>query len=406
MIKFWRIIAYEYKRNVFRWQFIVSLMSVPFFVFVFLCAMFLSAMPELNTKPVGYVDLAGLFPNQEVKAQDRSTLIEFIPFDNEKQAAQALNAGDIQGYYVLEEDYLNTRRAQLVSQKPPGVLAQSLFAALVRAQLISRLPMEISERVENPGSLQVRSLDGKQQISSESIISYFAPIITSFILLIIAYSTSSYLMRAILEEKANRTMEILISSVSPWQLLVGKTIGLTCVGLTQLLFWASPLTIFFFLGSAAGIGSFAGPTIISDSVFFIFLTIFPSFMIIASIMTTVGVLVADEREGQLISSLVIIPPYIPIFLYRYIIENPNSSLTKALGYFPLTATTTMSVRAVVAPIPREEMALTLLILLFTMLGMFWLAGFTWRLGMLNYGRRINWRKLFGRVGKQSPKGTA
>jgi ABC-2 type transport system permease protein len=190
-------------------------------------------------------------------------------------------------------------------------------------------------------------------------------------------------------------MEILITSLTPVQLIGGKTIGLAGVGLTQLLFWTAPIWLALFLRTRLlrGIGIENVPV---ESLKLLVISFLPAFVMIAACMTTLGAMVGDHREGQTLASLFFLPIYLPIAFYTQIVENPHGPLAVGLSIFPLTTPATLSLRHALDPVPVEQVAFILAIQSLLALGSIWLAGKIWRLGMLQYGRRLTWRDLIGK----------
>ena len=116
MSKTWRIALHEYGQHVFNKRFLFGLLSVPFAILLMLGLIFLIIGMENETRPVGYVDLAGLladpFPAPEVEPPDKP--VEFRAYADEAAAMDALNAGEIAAYYVIPENYLQTGSLSLV----------------------------------------------------------------------------------------------------------------------------------------------------------------------------------------------------------------------------------------------------------------------------------------------------
>jgi ABC-2 type transport system permease protein len=206
-----------------------------------------------------------------------------------------------------------------------------------------------------------------------------------------------YLVLAIVEEKENRTMEIMATSTSPGQLIGGKVLGLIGVIVTQVSVWA------LFIGAAAIIGGrvFNAPflqdlSIHVPSLLILLVTFALGFIMYAAFMTAMGSTFAEAQEAQQISGLFILPNVIPWWLTMLIIENPNNPLAVALTLFPLTAPTTLSLRLTFEQVPLWQPAIAIALLALSAWGAVWLAGRAFRLGMLRYGKRLNLRELLGR----------
>ncbi len=122
MGKFWRIVVYEYSRNVFRRRFLFGLLSIPLLMVGMGLLFVLLIRNEVDTRPVGYVDRSGLLANpvSPPRPDPPDRPVEFVPYPAEQDAEAALQAEQIQAYFVLGEDYLETSQAELVSLKQPS----------------------------------------------------------------------------------------------------------------------------------------------------------------------------------------------------------------------------------------------------------------------------------------------
>ncbi|MBP1704227.1 MAG: type transport system permease protein, partial [Chloroflexi bacterium] len=341
MTKFWKIYSFEYSRQVFRKRFLFGLLSVPAIIVMMILVVFLTIAAEMNSKPVGYIDRSGLLTHPlsrpAVAAPEKP--VGLIPYQDEAAAMAALKSGKIQAYYVLGADYLQTGQAERVSVRPPGSSAESQFKDFVRANLLASLPGSISQRLTQGDHLVVRSVDGSRQIDQGNWITILIPIFTGLALMIAIFASSGYLMNAVVEEKENRTMEILASSASPTQIMIGKALAMISLGLTQLLAWA-----LFGLGllalGARGLTLFQTIQLSPWSLLPILLVFLPSFVTVAALMIIVGSTVADAREGQQIAGMLTLPIVLPYWFALPLMTHPESLLATALSVFPLTAPVT------------------------------------------------------------------
>lgn len=202
-------------------------------------------------------------------------------------------------------------------------------------------------------------------------------------------------MQAVVEEKENRTMEVLITSVSPQQLMGGKVIGIIGVGLTQVVAWFGVGILAILIGRNF-IPWMSLIRLSGDTVALLIATFIPSFIMVSALMAAVGATVTEAREGQQITGLFTLPVAVPYWLAAVILNNPNGPVAVILSFFPLTAPATLAMRIGLVEIPAWQFILNILILTLTALGALWLAGRTFRLGMLQYGQRLSLRQIFGK----------
>jgi ABC-2 type transport system permease protein len=397
VIKFWRIVAYEYSRNVFRRRFLLGLLSIPLMLAGMALLFLLLINLEIDSRPVGYVDYSGLLadPVAPPRPQAPDRPIEFIAYPGEEEAQAALQVEEIQAYYVLDEDYLETAHAGLVSLKEPSVSARSQFQDLVRANLLAAQPAAIQDRLRDGNHLTVRAADGSREVDESEWLNLLLPFFAGFVFMIAVFTTSGYLMQAVVEEKENRTMEVLLTSVSSQQLMAGKIIGNVAVGWTQLLAWGGLVLAALLIGRnywepLAALRISPGFVAVSIMAFI------PSFVMIAALMVAIGSTVTDVQEGNQIASLFTLPVMIPYWFTIMILSNPNGPLAVVLSFFPFTAPVTLSMRAGMTVIPFGQLVLNLIVLSLSALGALWIAGRAFRLGMLRFGQRMPWRELFTR----------
>ena len=188
-------------------------------------------------------------------------------------------------------------------------------------------------------------------------------------------------------------MEIVITSVSDQQLMAGKVVGNLSVGLTELIIWL----LFGFLGFVIAQRYFPGAqnlNINMDFVVLMIITLLPAFVMVAALMAAIGSTSTNSREAQQWAGLFTLPIVIPFWLIVPLMESPNSPLAVGLSIFPLTAPITLPLRAAFTEVPGWQIAVSLLFLVACAIGALWLAGRTFRLGMLRYGKRLAWREVF------------
>ena len=397
MSKLWQVALQEYRRHVFNRRFVFGLLSVPLVILLLVGLIFLIIAMEINTTPIGYVDHSGLLsdpvPAPKPSAPDRQ--VAMIAFTNETDAQSALDAGRIQAYYVLPADYLATGALRVVHVNDLKSPASQQFYDFLGANLLKGTDPAIAARLVKGADVTVQSADGSRNLSSNGWFSFVFPMIAGIGFIIAMFTSGGYLMQAVVEEKENRTMEVIITSVSPNQFMAGKIVGDTCVGLTQILAWLL-LIIIPILVERNAIPFLQSIQLSSQTLAVLVFTMLPSFVLVAALMATIGATVTEAREGQQMTGLISLPVWIPYMLIGLLMSSPNSSLSLALSMIPLTAPVAMLVRDGLTILPVWQIALSAAIQITCALAAIWLAGRAFRLGMLRYGKRLSWRELFAR----------
>ncbi len=398
MKKSWQVFLYEYTRHVLRKRFIFGLLSIPLFIGVIMLVSVLAILLTSNKAPIGYVDQSGVLANPLPLPKQSGLFDQQVPmlaYSNEAEARQALENDKIQAYFVLEPDYLQTSQARLVYLKEPDSSIQNQFRDFLRINLLAGQPAAIAKRLNDGSQFIIQSMDGSRQAGGNQWLSIIVPLAAGFLFIIVIMTSGGYLLHAVVEEKENRTIEIVVTSLSPGQLMAGKVAGNICVGLTQILFWIFLALVGVSIGSRS-LAWVKNLDISPQYIFLILATLIPSFVMIAGLMAAVGSTVTELREASQISGLFTLPIMAPIYLFYPLISNPNGTLALVLSFFPLTAPVTLPLRAGFTVVPTPQLILNLLVLVVSAAGSVWLAGRTFRLGMLRYGKRVTLREIFSR----------
>ncbi len=396
MPKLWRIAIYEYRRNVFKRSFILALLSVPLMIGLNVGIGLFLESTENDRSPVGYVDHAGLLTNPIAAPMSGSREpITFIPFQTENDARAALESGHIQAYYVLAADYFQTKDVSLFHLKEPSGSATRQFYDFVQINLLAGQPTDIARRATLLGdSVTVRSLDGRRQVPSGGpAFGIIMPILTGFAFLFLLLMSSGYLMQAVVDEKENRTMEMLATSVSPTQLVGGKVLGIVGVSFTQLIVWTLIAFLGILIASSAGVDWFQDARLDWGGILATVALAIPTYVLASALMTAVGATVTSAQESQSTGAVFFILHLVPLYLAWAIVRTPNALLPVTLTFLPFTALLTVTLRNIFAAVPMWQIALSVAIQTLCAVGALWLAGRALRLGMLRYGKRLNLREI-------------
>jgi len=398
MNKIWRIIKYEYSRHVLKKRFLVSLLGVPAAVIAMMTIGILIALFSMDASPVGYVDHSDVLDNP-LPIEDEGDLfnpvIDFIPFQSEAAAQADLEDGTIQAFFIIPQNYPDSLEVDLMFFDQPGEEIPYQFGQFIRRNIASwqALDPQISNRLDEGSSFTLKALDGSRETRDDQWYMIFTPLISGVLFIIVVLNSGGYLLQAVVEEKENRTMEIVITSVSPWQLMTGKIIGNIAVGMTQLIIWLLFGWISLKLGGLFWpfLQDFSLPP---NYIAVLLLLLLPSFVMVAAIMAAIGATMTDQREAQQVSGLFTLPITIPFYLTASIMANPNGTLAMILSYFPLTAPITILMRMGLTPIPAWQIAINIITLVVFAIFAIWFAGRAFRMGMLQYGKKLSIKEVF------------
>lgn len=318
--------------------------------------------------------------------------------DVRRQLNERVQKKEIKAYIVIPEDGLTSGKVEwrARSVKADMILRESVERALGRAGTKERLKDQgVDPAVYEKARLTV-SLDpheATEQETSEDAKNVGANLAVSGVLFFLIYISifvyGAFIMRGVLEEKNNRIVEVIISSVRPTELMLGKIVGIGLVGLTQYAVWALfafGLTLPGIVGaiglSGGGLPSIPGATILAFVVFFLL-----GYFLYAGLYAALAAPFNTEQEAQ---QLVMIPGMMLILastMWFFAFNTPDGTLARVLSLFPFTAPLLMFMRISVQPPPAWEIALSIGILLLTIWGVAWFAGRVYRVGILMYGKK-------------------
>jgi ABC-2 type transport system permease protein len=375
MHKTWLIIRHEIFTVLSRRSFLFVLFGIPV-----IGALIFSVAGQLSRANPAQNILTSLIGSpQTVQAEgyiDQSDLIKQIPadvpaglliaFPDETSARQALQKGEISAYYVVPSDYLQTGQITAVKANfnPIGDGGQSGWLEWTLKVNLLGGNTQLAQLLNGPINVEKTALSAAPQREQSSMLTYFLPYGVTMLFYIIILSAASLLLSSVAKEKENRTMEILLSSVTPRELLTGKIVGLGFLGLLQVVIWVGTGRILLARGSTVFNLSQAfqlPPSFLFWGLIFFLL----GYAVYASLMAGLGALVPNLREATQATILVIFPLIIPIVLLSVLIQEPNGTLAVVLSLFPLTAPVTMMTRLAAGNVPIWQTLLSAVLLAIT-----------------------------------------
>ncbi len=404
MRKLFLIAKHEYLKMVRKRSFLLGTLGVPLLIVVVMAVSIAVAVGGDTDTPLGYVDHAGILnpdvqpPEIETQiARERASDVEIRSYPDETSARVALEVEEIQAYYVVPEDYLATGQLELYYwDDAPGEAIQSDFEDFVRANLVSGFPESVALRSFDGAHLTVRSADGSREVGEFGFVATLLPYAAGLFFMLAVMSSAQYLMRAVADEKENRTMEVLVTSLTPEQLIGGKAAGLVCVALTRLFVWLLAIAIGLVVAA-----QFFEPlrelSVPWDFVLVSLVYFLPSFALMAGMMVAIGSTVTEAQEGQQVAGILNMLFTLPYFLVVLIFNNPDGPISIFLTLFPTTAYITITMRWGMTILPAWQLAASLLVLVGSALFALWAAARIFRVGMLSYGQRIRLRAIIAAV---------
>lgn len=385
---------FEYGRHVFRKRFLLALLSVPAFIFVMVLVVFMMVLIENRSQSWGFVDNARIISTDQLNSIVRSGHIDSLPeqFPTETQAREKLLSGDIEVYFVIEEDYADSGNVRAAAKNEVLGKTANNFTQLMQAILLIDQSEEVSHRLIQGHKVSIQTTQTNPDPLNADRTRILVPFIISFIFMIAVFISSGYLMQAVVEEKENRTVEVLVSAVTNNQLMIGKIIGIIGVGATQILLWGLIILVgLTFLGFSV-LGLINIPSVLKQ-VATLTAILVPAFVIVSALMAAIGAVVNDIREGQQYVAIVTFPVVIPYMVVSLFMSNPNGTVPTILSYFPLTAPVAITLRFAFTSIPESQLISIFLILVLSAGLALWFSGRAFRIGYMNYDGKTSFKKV-------------
>jgi ABC-2 type transport system permease protein len=303
-----------------------------------------------------------------------------------------INSGDIDGYLWLSDDAVAARKVSYYGREASGFMEKSwLSEQLDRAILLRELGQRgvggtQAEDLLKPVKLETVRVEGGKETKANDKGMFFAIFAMVMLLYtaVIFYGVS--VMRAVLEEKNSRVMEVLLSSATSTELMAGKLIGVGAVGLTQIGIWIVMATAYALpaLAASASTGEIhiAPLTLAAFALFFLL-----GYLLFSSIYAAIGAVITSEQEGQQLQFIIVLPLIISVFMMAPVMHAPDSPVAVWTSMVPFFSPVLMYLRIAVQPPPVWQIALSLLLLVGTIAGILFLCARIYRIGILMYGKR-------------------
>lgn len=361
---------------------------------------------DVDAPIVGYVDAGGQLLTPPTRLPE--DLVH--DYESETEAGAALAAGEIDRYYVIPEDYLRSGRLTIVQPRYQPLKAldgMDLMRYVINTGIIGDEAVAGLLLDPTPGSKSRSLAPSVPTTSDDPAAAYFLPYLLMFVLYMALVMTGGFMLQSVSTEKENRTAEVLLVSLKPRDLMLGKIAGLSAVGLLQVAIW---LAVIFGLlltrGSFAGIdltlsGEFAARVIPWAIVYFLL-----GYVMYACVYTTLGVLAPTARDASQFVIVAILPLVVPLVLLSVFSDAPDGAAATVLSLFPLTSPVAMVARLGATPVPWWQLlggaaALGILAYLFVLL-----AGRLFRADNLLSSRALTWQRLRGVLRPRASTATA
>ncbi|WP_372753543.1 ABC transporter permease [Labilibaculum sp.] len=439
MNKIFIIIKREYLSRVKKRSFLILTFLTPVLIagiYAFMIWMMLKDDTEKRT--IAVINESQLI--EPVKSKDFTTF-EYL---NNTSFEQAKSEMEEKGYYailVIPTDILERQMAELFSYKQVTIEVKSEagnqirthIEKIKRSKIIAQANMpDLEEKLaatETPISMKTIKFGDDGEIKQSSTeIAMIIGFISSFIIYMFIFMYGVQVMRGVIEEKSNRIVEVIISSVKPFQLMMGKIVGVAMVGLTQFIMWIILSGIIIVVGTAIVLpgvdmdslqqaqnlsqlpqganslnadqlkmaqnllGTFDMAYIASILGAFVFFFL-GGYLLYSALFAAVGSAVDNETETQQFMIPITIPLIMAMYIGFAVAKNPEGSLAFWASIIPLTSPIVMLVR-IPYGVPLWELILSMSLLIGSFILVTWIAAKIYRTGILMYGKKVSYKEIW------------
>ncbi|MCG6962172.1 MAG: ABC transporter permease [Acidobacteria bacterium] len=409
------IIRREYLERVRTKAFWISTIIVPVFLGAMIIIPSWLAVRGGGTFNVAVLDLSGHFAQpvadevSHMLSSDKEKLVINLkpiepgpdPAATRERVKNAVQAQKYDGMLVLPATLPGSGQPEYLA---PNVAAFKLLSVLERsvnnAVVAARLtgagldPSQVRELTKRVG-LKTLKLGTKGEETRDQGQGFLLSYAFMLIIYMSVLMYGLYVMRGVLEEKTNRIVEVVIATVKPFELMLGKILGIGAVGLTQFLIWGIAMMVVTAPGAAAAVGlsgmqmpSFPPLLMIFFVVYFVL-----GFLLFGTLYAGIGAAFDTEQEAQNFQFVIMTPLIASLLLMVQVINQPDSALSVVLSLIPFFTPMLMFLRMTLVQVPALQLAASVILMVATILGAAWVVGKIYRVGILMHGSKPKMKDL-------------
>ena len=388
--------------NIMKWEFMVRFRSKMFLISLFMPLIFMvfSIIPAMlmdkggdSEVKVGIVNhaehIASKFKNNignKYQFDDGKPKYWIFDYENFDEAKTALQEKTIDAIMVIPAGIMDTSKSKYFARSLSNFkVIDELRNTLSHTVILQRMEnqgvaVEMAESISKRVKMDTFEVnkEGKLTEGNELMV-LLGPFFFVFLLVMAVFINGQLLLRSVIEERTNRMVEILLSTVSARELMTGKILGLGSLGMVQILFYLSIGVIF---GMVKGI-----EIVRFDELPILFIYFLTGYFFFASIYATLGTLFDNEQDAQQSMTIVSIIAMVPLMGSFYFMSNPTALVTKILSFVPPMTPFMMILRISSDAAEPWEIAATVVLMIVSVWGMMTLAGKIFRTALLMYGKR-------------------
>ncbi|MEO1287936.1 MAG: ABC transporter permease, partial [Chloroflexota bacterium] len=360
MHNIWLVAQQEFLTNIRKRSFLFAMFGVPLLMGVIFAITFLV---EIQAEEDGIVaERIGYVEQSEVLTQENEI---YTSYPTVGSATTALDNDEIDVFFVITPLYLSTGEVRLYSYGNVSDDTRDDIELFISENIIENVVSDAPpERLIDPVDTTLFLQNTQRELTFQGLIGLFlTPIIFAVVLMMALQLSSTFLMSGVQEEKGNHIMEVLITSITPYQLLTGKLFGLGALGLLQMLVWIVLGTVGIALAPEADFLS--GIVLPLEYIVVILIFFVLTYFLYSSLLAGIGAIAGSEQESRTIAGGISLLLGVPLFFTSLLIFNPESPIFTFMLFFPFTAGMTYMLKYPFTPIPLWQVMISLSLLAVT-----------------------------------------
>jgi ABC-2 type transport system permease protein len=392
MKKMWLIAATTYRRRIRSGTFLFLTFGLPVLMVIAGAIPFIRARGR-DLPAVGYVDQSGrLAPITQVSIEGAT--LTLAAYADTGAAQTAFQRGEIAGYLVIPDDYFQGQPAAFYAEEEPGGKLTAALTAFMRRAMLPDEPAWTLERLADPSEVTYVARDSGEEITAGPALAvrFAIPAVLALVFALAVFTGASQMGSAIVREKEQRSMEMIITSLAPRELVAGKVLGMTLLSLTQVGVWAigGGIAMGLAFSSVVDVQTLSIPW---EAPMWAVLLGVPGYFLYAVLASGLGVMAGDSQQAQQLAGVLGLLGLAPLWFMGILIKALNGPLAVALTMFPLTAPMIGLFRMALVEVPTWQLISSLAILMASLIGSIWLVARIFRAAMLTYGQALRPRQL-------------
>ena len=402
MNQVWKIMRWEFINRVKTKLFLITTFALPFFMgaVMYLPTLLMDLEPE-DESNIGLVyedeikPLVGRFQercNTALITQDGSPQFLFIDLNSEKEALDSVLSKYIDGYVVIPSTVVDSGQVRYFSESLSNIKIYTSLRRILNQLVIEQRMLDQDIDITLVGKLsrkiefETYEIDELGKTSEgDELSSFLVPYLFLMILFMTVFMSGQLLLRSVMEERTSRTIEILLSSVTPDDIMKGKIMGLGALGMFQMVFYlVVGLSVTYYKGWA---------TIDLQQIPFFMIFFTTGYLFYAAIFAAMGTFFTSEQEAQQSSGIISLVAVLPMVFASYFITNPGSTFTIGLTYVPPLTPFMMIIRLGTGTVEMNEIIYATVLMVISCWFMLGVSGKIFRTAILLYGKKITLQEV-------------